>query len=250
METRYGDYRVYSEEVRTNKDGRKLLHVICDCGNIDFKEWRNLLLGKTTSCKSCSAKKTAKRFPPPVNRTGCEGLSGTHFLSIKSGANKRNLVFDLTPQYLWELYQKQNGKCAITGLDIVLVNKLTKQNPDWKVISASLDRIDNNIGYVIGNVWWVHKDINRLKNNYSMSELIYWSQLIVNKHGNPDLSILNDKEVSMKEQRLGGEESTNNPPTSAQPLSEFAGQPWKEVVETIAARIYYKAFNTQGEDIV
>ena len=39
---------------------------------------------------------------------------------------------------------------------------------------------------------------------------------MLDKHGNPDLSVLNTFKVGTKEQRLGGEDVTNNPPTSAQ----------------------------------
>jgi hypothetical protein len=39
---------------------------------------------------------------------------------------------------------------------------------------------------------------------------------ILDKHGNSDPSIVNEFNVTMKEQRLDGEDSTNNPSTSAQ----------------------------------
>ena len=52
-----------------------------------------------------------------------------------------------------------------------------------------------------------------------MHDLLYWAQLLVNKHGNPELSVSNDIIVDTKVQRLGGEKSINNPPTSAQPLA-------------------------------
>lgn len=40
--------------------------------------------------------------------------------------------------------------------------------------------------------------------------------LLLEKHGNPDPSVANEIKVTTTEQRLGGEDSTNNPPTSAQ----------------------------------
>lgn len=68
------------------------------------------------------------------------------------------------------------------------------------------------------------KHNNRLmwiKNNYSLEELLYWSRLLLAKHGNPDPSVVNANKVTTKEQRLDGEEATNNPSTSAQPLFKF-----------------------------
>jgi hypothetical protein len=56
-------------------------------------------------------------------------------------------------------------------------------------------------------VQWVHKEINRLKNNYTLEELLYWSKLLLDKHGNPDPSSTNEIKVVEKEQRLGVEDS-------------------------------------------
>lgn len=207
MQTRFGDYSLFDLETKIGVDNRKLLHVICSCGQVDYRQERYLLTGRSTSCKSCSAKKTAKSFPPPINRKGCEGLSGTHFQTIKFGAKRRNIPFDVTPQFLWKLYEEQGRKCAITDLNIVLENKIEKSNVAWSIVTASLDRKDNDLGYTRDNVWWVHKEVNRLKNNYSMDELLYWSKLIVGKHGNLEPSVSKDVEVDTKVQRLDGDES-------------------------------------------
>ncbi len=207
------------EEVNQNK--RWMFKVQCDCGKVEIKRKDWVVSGWTTSCKSCASKRTAKKFPPPVNRKGCFGLSGTHFLSIKNGAEKRNIDFKLTPEFLWKLYENQKGLCALTNLPIVLTNKIKNQNVDWDVITASLDRIDNTKSYTEDNVWWVHKTVNRLKNNYSLEELLYWSKLLLEKHGNPDPSVVNEIKVTTTEQRLGIEDSTNNMPTSAQHPNDY-----------------------------
>lgn len=38
--------------------------------------------------------------------------------------------------------------------------------------TASLDRIQNDKGYIEGNVQWVHKDINRMKNIFEQNYFI------------------------------------------------------------------------------
>ena len=90
------------EEVNRNK--RWMYKVQCDCGKVEIKRKDWVISGRTTSCKSCSSKKTAQSYPPPINRKGCNGLSGTHFLTIKQGAKRRNILFDLTPEYLWKFF--------------------------------------------------------------------------------------------------------------------------------------------------
>lgn len=72
---------------------------------------------------------------------------------------KKNKV-SVTREYLDELFDKQGGKCALTGFPIVL-----SLNP--KEMTASLDRIDSAAGYEIGNVQWVHRDINWMKNKFN-----------------------------------------------------------------------------------
>ena len=62
-----------------------------------------------------------------------------------------------------ELYQQQKGKCAISGVDIVLVNKIKNNNVDWSVVTASLDRIDSSIGYIETNVQPVCNICNKMK---------------------------------------------------------------------------------------
>jgi len=226
------------EEVKDNN--RKMYRVQCDCGKVELRRPTHVTTGRTKSCKSCSAKLTVSKYPMPVNRTGCEGLSGTHYLSIKFGADKRNLMFDVTPRYLWELYQQQKGKCAISGVDIVLVNKIKNNNVDWSVVTASLDRIDSSKGYQPGNVWWVHKRVNRLKNDFSMDELLYWSQAIVKQHGNPEPSRCGDAaEGATTRDRVLRD---SNIPTSAQP-QEFD-------IEYYKSRKYILSSMLLGDDIV
>lgn len=69
---------------------------------------------------------------------------------------------------------KQKSLCALTGLPIHIGNTKHKT-------TASLDRIDSNKGYIVGNVQWLHKDINRLKTNFDITRFIELCHLI-SKH--------------------------------------------------------------------
>ena len=103
------------------KDKNRLKYKVqCDCGKIELKRKDYVTSGRSKCCKSCSSKNTAKNFPPPINRKGCSNLSGTHFSAIKHGALRRNINFNLTPEFLWELFNNQKGLCALTGIPIIL----------------------------------------------------------------------------------------------------------------------------------
>jgi hypothetical protein len=104
------------------------------------------------------------------NWKGCGDLCGTYWSRVVKGAEERNLPVGITINDAWDLFLKQNGKCTLSGLDIII--KRGRGNNDWyKLTTASLDRIDSNKGYIVGNIQWVHKLINISK--WNLDERIY-----------------------------------------------------------------------------
>ena len=51
-----------------------------------------------------------------------------------------------------------------------------------KDFGYSLDRIDSSKGYTKDNIQWIHKDINKMKQTFTNSELINWATLISKKY--------------------------------------------------------------------
>lgn len=78
--------------------------------------------------------------------------------------------FDLTIEHAWSLFEGQNGRCALTNEPIRFESQSSRRK--GKVQTASLDRIDSSKGYVEGNVWWVHKDVNRMKNDFPLDRFL------------------------------------------------------------------------------
>ncbi len=86
---------------------------------------------------------------------------------------KRGLEWNISMVDAWDKFQEQKGLCAYTGQ--VLTLSASKHDT---LGTASLDRIDSSRGYVLDNIQWVHKDINRLKNNYSEADFIQMCHLV------------------------------------------------------------------------
>lgn len=107
-------------------------------------------------------------------------ISGELLATIKRGARDRNLEFLVSIEYLWQLFEKQQGKCALSGINIEF--KKFGYKIDRKTQTASLDRIDSSKGYIEGNVQWVHKRINRMKGNMTDEQFIGWCQKVVNNN--------------------------------------------------------------------
>ncbi len=91
------------------------------------------------------------------------------------GAANRSLPFELTMEYAWDLYEQQKCLCALSGIPIGF--GATSKNSNT---SASLDRIDNAKGYVEGNVQWVHKSINLMRNVLTVEKFIEWCKRVAN----------------------------------------------------------------------
>lgn len=87
--------------------------------------------------------------------------------------DNQRFVVDLTIDILINLYYKQNGKCAISGLD--MVHKFNS------MYSISIDRIDGNVGYLDGNVQFVCQAINFMKNKRSNEEALEFVNKIRSK---------------------------------------------------------------------
>jgi hypothetical protein len=84
-----------------------------------------------------------------------------YFRQLRRGRirKKRILKFEVDKHYLDQLFQNQNGRCALTGVLLWF----TKASKNHQYQNASLDRIDSNLGYIRGNVQWVVKEVNMLK---------------------------------------------------------------------------------------
>lgn len=136
-----------------NKDSLWLCQ--CECGNTKVTRIRTLKNGQTKTCGVC---------PKPIGNQhpeweGCGEISKDLFNSYRHSAIARNLDFKISIEYLWNLFEKQNRKCALTGWDL----HFPPSYKEKKNKTASPDRIDNTKGYIKGNIQWVHKDINYLK---------------------------------------------------------------------------------------
>jgi hypothetical protein len=138
----------------------------CSCGTLKMIRAYKLLDGThPRQCRKCSTGNKSS------NWKGVNELPMSVFTKIKLRAKNRNKIFTITPEYIAELYKKQNGKCALSGLPLSFTED-GKNLSDSKSIIASLDRIDSSLGYIEGNVQWVHKHINSMKNAHTTEYFI------------------------------------------------------------------------------
>ena len=118
--------------------------------------------------------------PENPKYTGCEEIQGSYWASVKNGAKRRDLPFEITPGYAWSLFLKQDRKCRYSGMELFFSrNNLEHIMGEY---TASLDRIDSSKGYIEGNVHWVHKRINVMKGKMSEQEFLNFCEAVALKN--------------------------------------------------------------------
>jgi hypothetical protein len=149
---RFGPFVVIKRNKRLVKNNT-LWDCRCDCGAI-----RTMFFSNLSRAKKCT----------------CHYQHEYHILNqiftiIKQSAKKREIYFSkkITKDYLLKLLEKQEYKCALSGLKL----QIGKYHKHIET-TASLDRIDSSKEYTINNIQWVHKDINKLKNIFPQTKFI------------------------------------------------------------------------------
>jgi len=153
----------------------------CECGNESIIPYRAVLYKNTKSC-GCIQK---ARGPNHKDWKGFGEISLDYYTTCKrrasggGAANRKPKEFSVTIEYLWDLFLKQKRKCAISGLELTFdPYGAGKKHKETNKVTASLDRIDSSEGYIKGNVQWIHKHINIMKNDLSQHDFIEYCKII------------------------------------------------------------------------
>lgn len=173
------------------RDKKKYWRCRCECGTV-VERAQNYLVSTHRSfrCRNCH------KFMQPGGVTGSNHpnwqgygeLSGSYICGLKEGARKRNISFEITIEQAWEQFTKQNGRCNLTGLPIAFSSWDRTKGSRHKQ-TASLDRINSNEGYVLGNIQWVHKDINRMKSDFGENYFFELCQLVIENQKTRELQL-------------------------------------------------------------
>lgn len=164
---------------------KKLGKCICKSCDVEFEKplteiRRSEKYGRHHFCsRACAGKFNIKNFGDnrssyQIKQHSNNRISDyTKFKYHYRNILKRNQIVDVDIVDLKEQWDKQNGICVFSGvkLEISSYSKI-KKNP---IYSASLDRIDSSKGYVKGNIRWVSRAINWMKNDMTdemVNELI------------------------------------------------------------------------------
>jgi hypothetical protein len=146
----------------------------------------------TKNCPSCNALQTYGRkghleeaLRGDWKCRSCSGHSNnfkgkyhaipyTWFSMKQKGGISRGYQWDLTIEDIWNMYEKQEAVCALSGVPIGWAEK-------GLTATASIDRIDSSEGYILENVQLVHKDINFMKQQFDQEYFINMCKAVSDK---------------------------------------------------------------------
>ncbi len=91
------------------------------------------------------------------------------------GAKRRNLIFEITPEDVFEKFKEQNGLCAFSGAKLNCTAINSRDN-NW-----SIDRTDNMKGYSKDNIILVTKTANMIRNKSTVKELLEFCNMVASR---------------------------------------------------------------------
>lgn len=94
---------------------------------------------------------------------------------IRKARNRKDKVVDVTVEDLKEQWYNQEGVCAYSGLKLQLPSA-HKRN--CRLMTASLDRIESDKGYEVGNVQFISVMANTAKGISSHKDMIKFCKAI------------------------------------------------------------------------
>jgi hypothetical protein len=174
LKEQFGYWEVIDTNLYTqtyNEYGAIYVRCICiECREEHIISYYSLLNSRTSNsggCKKCIGKRKRIIGNLNYNWKGFGEIPKSYINNISNAARLRGIDFNVSIEYLWDLYLKQDRKCILSDVSI-----------DFKSKTASLDRVDSARPYEEGNVQWVHKVVNEMKWSKTDSELVFWCNLI------------------------------------------------------------------------
>jgi len=154
----------------------------CSCGFEKLVYCLTLVKGQSTACFNCGH---GNKGESNSKWKGYREVPGSFINRVKAGAKtrKNGIEVKINAEDIYNLWIKQNKKCALSSLPIDFANT-NPGNPNRKsskydlICTASLDRIDSKKGYILDNIQLVHKDINMIKKEYDQDYFIQLCQLV------------------------------------------------------------------------
>ena len=127
-------------------------------------------------CRTCKLGKYNKRASGSYQAFCRTLFSNCKYAHKKRVAAVAALEFSITADDIIATWEKQEGKCALTGLFLTH----HRDGSGYKEHNASIDRINPKVGYTTDNVQLVCYRINLIKHSLTEDMFYWWIKTIHN----------------------------------------------------------------------
>ena len=128
-------------------------------------------------CKECYSKIYNNHRIKNANNNKLDFVLKARFNDTKQRAKKKGIFNDLVITDIYEIWNKQNGKCAISGIDMTINTYNGKISTN-----VSVDRINSSLGYIKSNIQLVCSTVNMMKGSLNMDEFLFFCNEILNNN--------------------------------------------------------------------
>src|SRR5687767_13093228 len=130
------------------------------------------------TCRACEYLESKKYFQQPgVRKRIVDKQRSKDPIRFWITSRKNCWKGSLTTQYLIDLWNKQEGKCYYTGEVLIPEGGRGTNKPAQN--SASLDKLNPELGYIEGNVAWCSFRLNTMKGNATEEQFFATLQVIL-----------------------------------------------------------------------
>ncbi len=142
----------------------------CDCGNETTVAGNRLGSGKTSSC-GCLTKEPRKGYVPG------QAARNRVRIGYQQAARSRGYAWELTDE---EFYRLISLDCFYCGASPATVSRSGPYSGEF--VYNGVDRMDNTLGYVLGNVITCCKTCNHAKRDMSFDDFLAWIARLTEYH--------------------------------------------------------------------
>ena len=131
----------------------------------EFREKEKARRRKYTATHPEQGKVQNQRWKEKISVLGSDAFFTDRLSTIRLRAKEKGFDFNLTKQYLKDIYPKDN-KCPALGIEFKVGTE------GGRATSPSVDRIDNSKGYIKGNIIWVSSLANMIMTSATPQQVL------------------------------------------------------------------------------
>ena len=129
----------------------------------------------SSECRSCFRERSSRNQKKRHHAGGIDYHLAYIARAMRQRARKHKIAYDIDRDFLQLLLESQRGLCAISRIPLTFI-----KGSGHISTNASIDRIDPKQGYSKDNVQLLAFQVNTMKSNLSVEQLVFWCKLVLN----------------------------------------------------------------------